>query len=78
MDTGIPATESHQFGDWKVIEEPTDTTNGTVIRTCLVCDLVDKRIIPARNAKRKVKDKDVMDEENWLRVYELDENDTDA
>ena len=33
----IPAVEEHNFGDWNIVEEPTETMEGLKERMCTVC-----------------------------------------
>ena len=42
----IPRTNSHQFGEWTVIQEATETAKGTETRECIVCHNVESRNIP--------------------------------
>ncbi len=41
----IPATGNHQFGEWKIISEASDTENGLRERECLVCGHVEQEEI---------------------------------
>jgi len=41
----IPA-KGHTWGEWKVVEESTETKEGLEQRTCGVCDKVEQRMMP--------------------------------
>lgn len=43
----ITAPGSHTFGEWKVVEEATDTTDGTKERSCSKCEYKETETIPA-------------------------------
>ncbi|MBO5656815.1 MAG: endonuclease [Agathobacter sp.] len=37
----IPAVEEHNFGDWNIVEEPTETMEGLKERMCTVCKVTE-------------------------------------
>lgn len=37
----------HQFGEWQITQEATETTEGKQSRECALCDYVDEAVIPA-------------------------------
>ena len=43
----IPAWHVHEWSDWTVIKEATETEEGTEKRTCSACNAVEERKIPA-------------------------------
>lgn len=43
----IPSIGHHTFGDWTVVEEATDTTDGKKERICSECDYKEEETIPA-------------------------------
>ena len=42
-----PNVCEHNFTDWSTTKEPTETTDGKAIRTCLICGDKDEKVIPA-------------------------------
>ena len=47
----IPAVAEHQFGEWKVELEPTETEDGHKIRTCSICNHTETEVLPATGVK---------------------------
>ena len=42
-----PDVCEHNFNDWLTTKEPTETTDGKAIRTCLICGDKEEKILPA-------------------------------
>ena len=47
MGHSVQATGNHTFGEWEVVEEATDTTEGTKEHKCIHCDFTETASIPA-------------------------------
>ena len=45
MPTTIPATGSHAYGDWTIVEQATTTKTGTKQRVCSVCGTKETTVI---------------------------------
>ena len=41
------AVEDHDFGEWVIVKQPTETENGLKERTCKICNLKESKEIPA-------------------------------
>ena len=50
----LPAA-GHQWTDWKVMKQPTDTACGQKTRTCTVCEKNETEIIPVGTVSRFIK-----------------------
>ena len=64
----------HTFGQWEVIEEATETTEGKQQRTCSICYYVAEEIIPVKEHEHKTSTNYVTDDENhWKACSGCDE-----
>jgi hypothetical protein len=45
------ATGDHTWGDWEIVEYPTETTTGVKTRFCTVCAEIEDEIIPATGSE---------------------------
>ena len=48
--TTASATGNHTWGDWEIVEQPTETTTGLKTRFCTVCTQTEEETIPATGA----------------------------
>ncbi len=49
-ETVLPATNEHQFGDWQIVANPTETLKGVKERVCHVCGFKETEEIPPTGA----------------------------
>lgn len=44
----IVSKEMHVFGEWEVIVDATETSNGSMLRTCQVCSFKESSVVPSQ------------------------------